>query len=93
MSSLRQVSEGDGYLQHFRSFAVKISDIVGVSLVEVSLLVSGFVGTEKFVFAFCPFITIAASSYALAAASAVSNVPSQILLFLREREKLNILIY
>ncbi|KAI3799149.1 hypothetical protein L1987_34439 [Smallanthus sonchifolius] len=37
---------------------------------------------EKFVFALLSFIKMAAWSYALAAALAVSNVPSQILLFL-----------
>ena len=74
-------------MQYFWSFAVKILDIVGVSLVKISLSVSGLVGTKKFVFAFCPFITIAASSYALAAASALSNVRCQILLFLREKER------
>ncbi|KAI3823436.1 hypothetical protein L1987_04872 [Smallanthus sonchifolius] len=37
---------------------------------------------EKFVFSVWSFIKMGAWSYALAAASAVSNVPSQILLFL-----------
>ena len=47
-------------------------------------------GNGKLVFAFSPSITRAASSYAFAAffaASAVSNVPSQILVFLQRIKK------
>lgn len=39
----------------------------------------------KFVLALGPHISLAASSYARAASSAVSNVPSQILVFLHKR--------
>lgn len=85
MSSLRQVSDGAVPLQHFRSFALSMSDRMdggdeGESFLGSEL--SDFVMIGKFVLAFWPFIMMAASSYALAAASAVSNVPNQILLFL-----------
>ena len=44
-------------------------------------------GSGKLVFAFSPSITRAASSYAFAAFFAVSNVPSQILVFLQGKKK------
>lgn len=85
VSSLRQVSEGDGVLLHFLSFAWSISDnSFGESWPSVDF-VSGselFSVTGKLVFAFRPLINMAAWSYALAASSAVSNVPSHTLLFL-----------
>lgn len=92
VSSLRQVREGEGDLQHFLSFALRIaeSDVLGFVEVEedvanVLLLLFAIEllsETGKFVFAFLPLIRMAASSYALAASSAVSNVPNQTLLFL-----------
>jgi uncharacterized membrane protein YqjE len=96
VSSLRQVSEGEGDLQHFLSFALRIADndvlVVVVEFEEEDakdfwlLLLKFVIGLlseiGKFVFAFLPLIKIAASSYALAASSAVSNVPSHTLLFL-----------
>lgn len=92
LSSLRQVSEGAGTLQHFRSLAVRMSagiaaaaatggDGDGDEFVLSSLVFSFFV-KGKFVFAVWPLIKMAAWSYARAAASAVSNVPNQILFFL-----------
>lgn len=105
MSNLRHVSEGEGDLQHFLSFALKIAERdfdeddgdddddddevidcgCGGSRLELTFLFSVCCGsvaaTGKFVFAFRPLISTAASSYALAASSAVSNVPSHTLLF------------
>lgn len=88
MSSLRHVSDGDGALLLFRSFARKISDKATVEVEErddvavVSGSPSEFWVVGKLVFAFLPFIKMAALSYAWAASSAVSNVPSHTLLFL-----------
>ena len=80
VSSLKHVMDGDGVRQHFLSLACNISDNpLGESLVVV-MLVSWVVG--KLVLALRPLIKIAAWSYALAASSAVSNVPNQIRLFL-----------
>lgn len=91
VSSLRQVNDGDGDLQHLRSFALSIaeraevvaedddddgSDPPSVLLHDSALMIG------KLVLAFRPLIRMAASSYALAASSAVSNVPSHTLLFL-----------
>jgi hypothetical protein len=79
-SSLRQVSEGEGNLQHFLNFALSTAENA-LEEVEIEfILFSTLIG--KFVFAFLPLIKIAASSYALAASSAVSNVPNHTLLFL-----------
>lgn len=93
VSSLRQVREGDGDLQHLRSLALRIAESVVEEVEELLLLLPelllrslaaaiSFVTTGKFVLAFLPLIKIAASSYALAASSAVSYVPSHTLLFL-----------
>lgn len=86
LSSLKHVMEGAGFLQLFFSFAPSISDSIlwddeGEFVLDWSWS-EPLVAFGKFVFALWPFIKIAASSYALAAASAVSNVPSQILFFL-----------
>lgn len=105
VSSLKHVSEGDGDLQHFRSFALKIAEsddddddddeddpdwscaglFFSVLLFLSSVGCGACGGTGKFVLAFRPLISTAASSYALAASSAVSNVPSHTLLFLHTR--------
>jgi len=94
VSSLKQVREGEGDLQHFLSFALRIaeSDLLLLVVVEVEEDVAKVLlllfdiellsETGKFVFAFLPLIKMAASSYALAASSAASNVPNQTLLFL-----------
>ena len=62
---------------HLCSFAVKVAER---SLDEEECGSLGLYG--KLVRAFSPHISLAASSYALAASSAVSNVPSHILVFL-----------
>lgn len=105
LSSRRQVREGEGSLQHFRSLMLSSSESAlghnGASslllwswpwlqswfrsdgCILLLLLPLLFVpGGGKLVLAFWPFISMAAWSYALAAASAVSNVPSHTLLFL-----------
>lgn len=79
VSSRRQVTEGDGRLQHFRSFAFRIDEREEGG---GSWLVWSWSETGKFVLAFLPLISTAASSYALAASSAESKVPSHTLLFL-----------
>ncbi|GER35351.1 cellulose synthase family protein [Striga asiatica] len=77
LSSLRHVIDGAGFLQLFLSFAPSTSESACGPVFELgsSLLSWGpIIGTAKFVFAFWPLIRTAAWSYALAAASAVSNM-------------------
>lgn len=83
-SRRRQVRDGDGALQHLRSFALRIWDRLVVEepllkLLRASLPAAG-VGSPvlllwigKLVLALRPLISTAASSYALAASSAVSK--------------------
>jgi len=94
VSRRRQVRDGEGDLQHFLSLALRMEesdeddvedDIVDEA--EISVLPSEvspvlLLLRGKLVLALRPLIKTAASSYALAASSAVSNVPSQILRFL-----------
>lgn len=93
-SRRRQVREGDGALQHLRSLALRIWDRLAVDepppmLLRTSLPAAGagspvlLLWTGKFVLALRPLISTAASSYALAASSAVSKVPSHTLLLRR----------
>ena len=78
--------DGDGVLQHLRNLALRISDrleVVAVLVDELLVALSfGVFEMGKLVLALRPLISTAASSYARAASSAVSNVPSQTLLFL-----------
>jgi len=96
-SSLKQVMEGEGSFPHFRSFAWRISsssfEVDGVWCVGVSVFgsPSGVWSIGKLVFAFRPLIRIAAWSYARAASSAVSNVPSHTLLLLFHAPNIKIL--
>lgn len=83
VSSLRQVREGYGdFPVHLRSLALRSAESAAEDEVELSLFF-WFVTIGKFVLAFGPLIKMAASSYARAASSAVSNVPSHTLLFLQ----------
>jgi len=97
-SRRRQVRDGDGALQHLRSFALRIWDRLAVeeplpALLRASLPAAGvgspvlLLWTGKLVLALRPLISTAASSYALAASSAVSKVPSQTLLLLDASQK------
>jgi hypothetical protein len=97
-SRRRQVRDGDGALQHLRSFALRIWDRLAVeeplpALLRASLPAAGvgspvlLLWTGKLVLALRPLISTAASSYALAASSAVSKVPSQTLLLLYASQK------
>lgn len=65
---------------HLCNFAAKVAER---SLDEDDCDSFGLYG--KFVRAFGPHMSLAASSYALAASSAVSNVPNQILVFLHAK--------
>ena len=97
-SRRRQVREGDGALQHLRSLALRIWDRLAVEEPPAMLLRASFpaagagspvllLWTGKFVLALRPLISTAASSYALAASSAVSKVPSHTLLLLYASQK------
>lgn len=83
-SRRRQVRDGDGALQHLRSLALRIWDRLAVEepppmLLRASLPTAGagspvlLLWTGKLVLALRPLISTAASSYALAASSAVSK--------------------
>lgn len=67
---------------HLCNLAVKVAER---SLDEEECGSLGLYG--KLVRAFGPHMSLAASSYALAASSAVSKVPSQILVFLKSKQK------
>ena len=67
---------------HLCSFAIKAAER---SVDECDMDSLGLYG--KFVRAFRPHMSLAASSYARAASSAVSNVPSQIRVFLKKQQR------
>ena len=105
VSRRRQVRDGDGALQHLRSLALRIWDrlLVEEELPpplpppRASRTAAGagspvlLLWTGKFVLAFRPLIKTAASSYARAASSAVSKVPSHTLLLLHKRHAFRLL--